>query len=210
MAMLADIGRVQVHPATTGVQARVPYDLADTYWGYVVRPQQGVGLGVMLAQGAAWCVGIAFVIAGAGLWVLPATAETGALLPLRFAVSVVFFALAAMCLWYASRGTQIELQIDTALGEVREVVRNKAGKPTLVGRHGFDSFGAVHLDRQPGAARPVPGHALLVLRFRSGPEGLVVAEGPESRLVGLRDRLARDLIVRDKPGSSSFAMAQAA
>jgi hypothetical protein len=169
-----------------------PKDFAveDTYWGYIVRARSAPPMGMMIGQAVAWIMGIGLAMAGAGVWVLPATSAASEVLPLRFGVSIIFFAFAAILMWFASRGTEPELQIDTALGEVREVVRNRAGRPSLIGRYGFDAIGNVFVER--GAA----GRGLLVMRYKNSAHVMPVAEGSEMALIRLRDRMGRDMMLR--------------
>jgi hypothetical protein len=166
------------------------FDLEEAFWGYIVRPRILAPIRLLISQSLAWGTGILMAMGGAGVWVLPATSANADLLPLRWGISLIFFAFAALLLWYASRGTAAELQVDTALGEVREVMRNRAGRPTLIGRYGFDSVGGVFIGRGLG------GQGQLLLRYENTAQVLLVAEGLESDLIPLRDRMGRDMMVR--------------
>ncbi len=101
-------------------------------------------------------------------------------------------------MWFASRGTKLEVQIDTAQGEVREIVRNRAGRPSLLGSYGFDAIGGVFIDRINGQDRLPMGHAVLVLRYLNTAQTMPVAAGREDDLAPLRDRLGRDLMVKTR------------
>lgn len=165
----------------------------ETYWGYIVRSTEPEQTGVFVMQSLAWLVGIGFVVASLGLWLMPASVMAGPVLGMKLGASVVTAAMAALCLWFASRGTQVEIQIDTRLGEVREVIRNKAGKASMVGRYGFDSIGGVYIDRAAKSRGLSAGN--LVLRYRNTAQTLHVASGGVIGLAALRDRLGRDLMV---------------
>jgi hypothetical protein len=176
----------------------LPYTIDETYWGYIIRANQAPPSGLLLGQAMAWFAGIAFIVAAIGLWVLPLSSTNPDVVPLKLGVSILFFGFAAMLMWFASRGTEAELQIDTALGEVREVMRNRAGKPSLIGRYGFDAIGGVYIDRQ-ATVRGLPmGHGCLMLRYRNTAQTLPVVAGAESQLMKLRDRLGRDLMVKSR------------
>ncbi|SMY09047.1 hypothetical protein [Flavimaricola marinus] len=186
------------------------FEVDETYWGYIVRSSEQTPVHVVLIQGIAWMIGIAFVVATLGLWVLPSTVTHGPALGLKLGATVVTSSIAALTLWYASRGTQSEIQIDTRLGEVREVIRNKAGKASLVGRYGFDAIGGVFIDRSGASNGLSKGN--LVLRYRNTAQTLHVASGGLMGLAPLRDRLGRDLMIMPKnpQGASGGEAGQAA
>ncbi len=167
----------------------------ETYWGYVIRSEAPDPVYVVLGQAIAWLLGAGFAVAALGLWVMPSMAFGGGVLPMKLAVSTVLGCIAALLLWFASRGGRTELQVDTSLGEFREVVRNRAGRPSLVGRYGFDAIGSVFLDRAVGRQ----GEACLVMRYRNTTQVVSVAHGEIGMLESLRDRLGRDLMTSLPP-----------
>jgi hypothetical protein len=170
----------------------VCFAVDETYWGYVVRCTEAETGWVQVAQGAAWFAGICFCIAALGLWAVPMTQFDPGLLPMKLGATFIMSGIAVYLLWFASRGTHSELQIDTSLGEVREIVRNQAGRPTLLGRHGFDAIGGVMIDRTTLRK----GRACLVLRYGNTAQLMPVAWGQEHELTGLRDRMGHDMMIR--------------
>lgn len=162
----------------------------ETYWGYVIWSEEPDPTLVVLGQAVAWLLGAGFAVAALGLWVMPSMAFGGAVLSMKLAASTLLGCTAALLLWFASRGGRTELQVDTSLGEVREIVRNRAGRPSLVGRYGFDAIGSVFLDRSVGK----PGEASLVMRYRNTTQIVSVVHGTIGVLETLRDRLGRDLM----------------
>ncbi len=178
------------------VSAPVPSaQVLDAYWGYTISSTALPPLSVVVAQTLTWCVGVCFLLAALGLWVVPGQVSTGADFAMKLALSSVLGGIAALFLWYASRGARIEVQVDIALSEVREVVRNRAGRPTHAARHAFAEFGAAYLDRKT----QVPGAATLVLRFGNTTRVLPVVQGPVAEMEILRDRLGRDLLLTPVP-----------
>lgn len=173
----------------------------ETYWGYILRATARPSLTVLAAQGASWLLGI-LALAGVGaLWFGPSGAVAGELLGFRVGFSTVLTSLGIFLLWFASRGSLAEVQVDTARGEVREVLRNRIGRPTLLGRYGFDAFGDVRLERQAGARRRgTAGHVVLVLQFRNTDHRIEIAAGSSDELGRLRDRLGVDLMLRNRRG----------
>ncbi len=190
------------HEFTGGVSANdqmipvKPYEIEEAYWGYVIHSRQRVPATFILAQMVSWGVGIVFAVIAIGMWILPAAITGDDLLAFKLGATVPIASVSALFLWFASRGSKIEIQIDTNRGEVREVLRNRAGRSTLLGLYGFDSIGGVFMERENRQPADKPGEAQLVLRYRNTAQVLRVAHGPEVMLEALRDRLGRDLMVR--------------
>ena len=187
-----------VSPRRVTIGATAPrgsFRVIDTYWGYIVEKSDGPRTVVALLQLAAMLVGCSLLAVALGLMLLPEALAGGVDMTLRAGASVICGGAAAYLLWFASRGTQSEVQIDTLQGEVREVVRNRAGRPSLVGRYGVDSIGGVFLDRTAGRGDV----ATLVLRYRNTAQILPVATGLPQTLEPLRDRIGRDLMIQRAP-----------
>lgn len=195
MTAYSDIDEMERDDARPDAERPV-FKFEETYWGYIVRPLDDDPLAVRILMGMAWGIGIILAIATLGLWMMPHSMIGEDVFGMKLGATVLMAGLAAFFLWYASRGTRTELQVDTSLGELREVVRNQAGKPTLVGRYGFDAIGGVHLERSAGG----PGDTCLVLRHGNSGQMLQVAWGPEGQLTALRDRMGHDLMVRPQNG----------
>lgn len=168
-----------------------PFTVDETYWGYIVRKAEGTSAVTVILQGISMFLGASFAAASLGLLLVPDAVAGSIDFTMRGVASIFFAGTAAYLLWFASRGSQSEIQIDNSLGEVREVVRNRAGKSTLIGRYGYDSIGGVFLDRAEGRS----GKAVLMLRYRNTAQTLPVASGKVSDLEPLKDRLGRDLML---------------
>jgi len=195
MTALPDIDDFLVAHADRFAPLAAPtFEVEEQYWGYIVRATEVAPFAERLVPMMAWVGGIAFAVAGLGMWLLPQSMLGGDVLAMKLGMTSMLIGFAGFLLVYASRGTRTELQIDTALGEVREMVRNHAGRATLIGRYGFDSIGGVFLDREPGSG----AEAALVLRYRNTVKTLPVARGQERHLTALRDRLGRDMMLRTK------------
>ncbi len=186
--MTAPVGqKFSANPATFSVE--------EIFWGYKIRSNLGAPLGLMLAQVISFFFGACLLTAAFGLFVMPSMMFSTDVGAMRIGVAVLFAGLAAYLLWFASRGTKSELHVDTSLGEIREVISNRAGRPSTVGVYGFDTIGGVFLEQ---AARE-DGMMTLVLRYRNTAQTVPVAIGTEAQLMGLRDRLANDLMVLPEP-----------
>lgn len=162
----------------------------ETYWGYIVRKAEGPATPTMILQGISMFLGACFAAAAAGLMLVPDSMAGSIDIMMRGGASVLFAGMAAYLLWYSSRGLKSEVQVDTSLGELREVIRNRAGRSTLVGRYGFDSFGGVFLDRTDAKNN----RAVLMLRHGNTSQTLPLAMGTPEELELLRDRLGQDLM----------------
>ena len=170
--------------------ARLPqFSVEETYWGYIVRPDGRPRLSIRLQQWLATLIGAGFMTAALGLILVPQLTVESMDFTMRAAAAIMFAGVAIFCLWFASRGAVAELQIDNNLGEVREVVRNRAGQSTLLGVYGFDAIGGVYIERKQGALSE------LVLRYRNTSQTLPVACGHALTLERLRDRLGQDLML---------------
>lgn len=162
------------------------FAVEEAYWGYAVRPADAGSWPLRLAQGLAWLGGIGLVVLAAGLLMGPAVDP--ALDAMRQGLGAVAAAAAALLLWFASRGSVVELQVDLARGELREAVRNRAGHPTVLGRHGLDAVAALEMDRGPGRS------ATLSLRLQGSDRRIPVASGPVADLGALLRRLQADIL----------------
>ena len=167
------------------------FEVEDTFWGYIVRSGQRPPLGVVVSQVVSFFVGACFLTAAVGMLIVPTLMLDAELAVLRLGVATVFAAFAIYLLWFASRGTRTELNVDNSLGEIREVIRNRAGGQTDIGVYGFDAIGGIFLELDEDT-----GHSNLVLRYRNTARTIHVAEGTEAQLIGLRDRLGLDLMVQ--------------
>lgn len=180
------------------------FNILETYWGYVVRPKGGPRLIIQIQQLLATLVGASFLAAAFGMLLVPQMAVGTLDFTMRAGAAVIFCGIAAFCLWYATRGTVSELQIDNNLGEVREVIRNRAGTSTLLGSYGFDAIGGVYIERREG------NNSELVLRYRNTSQKLPVARGHASTLEHLRDRLGQDLMLGHMSAIANQSTAPAA
>lgn len=174
------------------------FDVQETYWGYVIKGTERAPIWLVATQAASWAIGVLFAMMAAGLLVMPGTGAGADLVLFKMVAAGPMAAVAVLLFWYASRGTRIEVEIDTSRGEVREVLRNQAGRSTVLGLYGFDSIGGVFLERHRDDWNRSKGQAALVLRYRNTAQVLRVARGTEPVLEGLRDRLGRDLMVRKR------------
>ncbi|RYG91910.1 hypothetical protein EU803_05520 [Loktanella sp. IMCC34160] len=174
----------------------------QTYWGYVLQGQGDEMKLANISAGAAWLVGIGFMIAAAGMWIMPGAVFSGSVLGMKLGSSVVLAGIGALLLnWSGKTGDQI-VEVDTTRGEIRFVVQSRVGRPAVVGRIGVDAIGGVLIDRSR------VGLCTLKLRLGNTHRTIDLISGPEADLVPVRDRLGRDLLVgaRGAPSTEKRAV----
>lgn len=195
------------HSSAMGLQGRAQvlnahrdktmgFAVEDAYWGYVIRSTARTPLYQNFVQGVAFVLGLVLLLATLGLWLLPDSLLSGPVLGLKFGASTIASMAGWYFLWYASRGTRTEVHVDTRLAEVREVVTNRVGRPTLLSRHGFDAVAEVAIDIDE-AAGPSRRPACLVIRNEETSALVRVASGSREALDRLRQKLGRDLMVAE-------------
>lgn len=168
----------------------------DTYWGYIIKKDDSGRMATMVMQLGSLVSGAGLLAAGLALLFIVPELAAPADLVMRGVVSGLFFGIALFLLWFASRGTVSEIQFDLSLGEVREIVRNRTGRSSLISRFGFDSIGDVILDRTYAA----DGQAVLALRYRNTAQILPIFLADITTLMPLRARMQADLL------SATFAV----
>lgn len=186
----ATISTSKMHAPTPCDLPRDGFCTEETHWGYIVRSTNDTGHSMIFTQSLSLIAGAALLAAALGMWIIPGMLFSVDALMMRLFSTIVFVAASAMLLWYASRGTISEIQIDNARGEIREVIRNHTGRMSLLACYSFDSIGKVVLE--PSAKN---GPASLVLLYRNSSESVEVATGREGALSTLHDRISRDVIV---------------
>ncbi len=165
----------------------LPFEVRQAFWGYAIRSTEGAPVLLQVAQGAVMAIGATFVASAVVLLLSPADGDH--LSVPHLGAAILLMASAIFLLRFATRGTVVELQVDVAQGELREIVRHRIGPSTLVDRHDFDPAASLHIHRQG----PVLALPCLILHHRGSDEGLCIAQGPEPVLLQLRARLAHDL-----------------
>lgn len=166
----------------------------ETYWGYIVRSTARTPLILRALPGLAGLIGLGFAFLTLGLWLMPDAILHGPVAGMKLALSSLFTTAAAFFLWYASRGTQSEIEVDTRLAELREVVHNRAGRPTLLARYGFDAVSDLTVDPASRTGARSKSGALVVRDAMSSTQ-VRIASGSVEALDRLRNRLGRDLMV---------------
>ena len=104
------------------------------------------------------------------------------------AASVLMTLLAMPFAWYATRGSKAYIYVNTYQNELREVVPNMIGKPTVLRRIPFSEIGGVRVDHGGEGQR-----AVLLLWQGGSWRRVAVLEGGRGDLTSLREKLAKDV-----------------
>lgn len=184
----------------TDIARTSTFEVEEIFWGYKIRSGRGAPFAVAIGQALSFFFGVCFLTACLGILLLSTVFFDGELGVMRIGSAALFGAAAAYLLWFASRGTRAEVHVDTSIDEIREVICNRAGKPTTVGAYSFDEIGGVFLEENDAT-----GLSQLVLRYRNTDQTVSVADGTDAQLLPLRDRLAHDLLGQTAPSSTRAA-----
>ena len=161
--------------------------VTDHFWGYEVTPNEMVISIATLFRGACGVLTVACGVASVGLWVMPADLFAGTPLAMKAVVSVLLPCLTFMAARVATRGTRISVQIETASGELREVVDGPFGTVHTLASYGLDVVDAV--DNVSSRSEPSFGQVHVQIKD----VGVIsAADGAVLTLRPLRDRLASD------------------
>lgn len=166
------------------------FSVEDVFCGYIIRHGRPAAREVMLAQAVSFFLGVCFLTAAIGMVALPFLLGRGGPELIGMGAGVLFGAIAFYLLWFASRGTDCELHVDTKDAMLREVIANRAGRPTTVAQYSFDDIIEIVLD---SPSEDAVGR--LLLRTQGKGELICIAKALTMQLVPLRDRLAHDLMI---------------
>lgn len=166
---------IQLHP-----------DVRDRFWGYEVRMTQGRnGVSAVIRLGS-YAVSLWFAVAGVMMLIWP-VANLAAVNGAQSAIAITAFCLSAIAAHICATHCPVRVQVDTAAGELREVVDRRFGGEVVLARYGLDAVAQVEVvssDRTPSLGQ---------VHVRINGYGVVpVGDGALSALRPLRDRLAAE------------------
>ncbi|MCF2903525.1 hypothetical protein L0666_00860 [Octadecabacter sp. CECT 8868] len=161
--------------------------VSEVYWGYEASLNEQIVDLSILARGAATILSIAAFIAAAAVWIMPAMTFTGSAFLAKLLISLGALVIGAFTGRHAFRGTRIRVQIDTNVGELRQVITGATGGEITLSRHGLDTVKSVDVV----ASKMDGSFGQVQVTLNSGLV-LAVADGAVATLFSLRDRLAHD------------------
>lgn len=174
-------------------------------WGYSIQTNDQTGYWARLAQALAG--GTAFVSAGVavGIWIFHSPDMGPELLPFKMAFTAMLVLLSVLGLWFATQGTDYELQVDSKNRELREVLRNNKGQSIVVRRLSFKDISSVIFQRD--ASESAQGYANLIIRLKSQTQNIHVVFDKEANLEALREILAQDILKAPEMARSTSSIA---
>lgn len=161
--------------------------VSEHYWGYEISKRiQVIDLAV-LTRAVAGFLTIACFVSAIMVWLVPAMAFTGDVMMGKALASVGMACLGSLMFRFVGRGTRMRVQVDTSVGEIREVVSGMFGSTIVLSNYGLDAIEAVDV----AVSRKDPAFGQLHVALKDGPV-LPVGDGSVVGLGPLRDKIAND------------------
>lgn len=166
-------------------------NVREHFWGYEVRPnEQIIGI-AFLFRSICGLLSVSSLASVIGVWLVPAVSFFGDVMIAKTMATLLFLSLAFVSGRMAARGSQVRVQIDTSVGEFREVVDGPVGKDIVLARYGFDAVENIDV----AFARPNNELGQVQVTFKGEGKAKVriaVGDGMAASLGPLRSRLASD------------------
>lgn len=172
-------------------------ELIEMPWGFRIRPadMEATALDAIVEWGLT-ILGIAFLLAAFGQWIVPGSLYTGDAIMIKFVMTCVLGLAGGVTLSMSARGFRPEVQVDRARHEIRFVSRNPRGRGQILATVDLDQIIGV------GITRSLSGrdcHCLIYLI--DGEKPLRIATGVESEIRRIRKKMD-DFV---KPASERLA-----
>ncbi len=178
---------VSTPPVLTKSDVFMRPNVTERFWGYEISPsEQVIDIAVLLRAMCGFTAVTTFIVA-IGVWVMPMMAFSASAVTAKVMVSILLMCLAFVLARIAARGTRVRVQIDTAAGELREVVDGMFGADVVLAHYGFDSVEKI--DVIPSRTNSTCGQVQILIK---GVGVLPAGEGALVLLGALRSRLATD------------------
>lgn len=175
-------------PEQTGIDFSM---LKTCAWGYtVLRNGSITSRYLMRVEVALIWGGIGIFAMVLGLWLMPGTNNSMAVIGLKTGLSMALGIAAMAMLELAGRGLRREVQFDSGRKQVRSVWRNRKNRTSLQTVLEFEEINSIFVRR-----RKMPqDNAVLNIRYGAKGEVLEVASGEESAMRALWEKLNKDLL----------------
>ena len=125
--------------------------LIEMPWGFRIRPadMEASALDAIVEWGLT-LLGVAFILAAFGQWVLPASLYVGDAIMVKFVLTCILGLAGGVSLAVSARGFRPEVQIDRVRHEIRFVSRNPRGRGQILATVDLDRA-APQISAQDGA-----------------------------------------------------------
>ena len=163
-------------------------EINEAYWGYILSIENKDSKFMNALQAFSLLVGISFLVVATTIWLSPATLLSSDILIFKLIASAALAAAGIILMHFSTRGTYSELEIDVSLGEIREIIRNHHGEPSLLGRYSFSEVNSVFIER----STDLDSVSLRIL-YDNSAQLVEIAKGEVDVLERLCGRLARDV-----------------
>jgi len=181
-----------------GDESEVPVlDVIDMPWGFRIRPADMEAKTTdALIEWTLTFVGVAFLLAAFGQWVLPGSLYVGDAILVKFVLTCILGLMGGVTLSISARGFRPEVQIDRVRHEIRFVSRNPRGRGQILATVDIDQIIGV------GITKSLTGtdcHCLIYLI--DGEKPLRIATGIEDEVRVIREKMDNYV----KPASERLA-----
>jgi hypothetical protein len=177
-------------------------DLIEMPWGFRIRPADMKAKTTdALIEWGLTILGISFLLAAFGQWILPGSLYSGDAIMIKFVLTCVLGLAGGVAISVSARGFRPEVQVDRIRHEIRFVSRNPRGRGQILATIDIDQIIGV------GITRSLSGkdcHCLIYLI--DGEKPLRIATGVEAEVRRIRSKM--DDFVR--PASERLAAKMAA
>ncbi len=163
--------------------------LTETYWGYILRERNPEFTRREISEWLMMVTGFVFLLVGLGQWFLPGALVNVDVVAIKMAITAVFVGMGCACIQASGARTEVEIQVDTALRELRVVERDRRGLTRLSQRIAMRDIDSVFLSKGGG----VESETHLLLEVANSDHPVHVASGTERELRLLQKRMKNDL-----------------
>lgn len=166
-----------------------PVTVRETLWGFIIQSANPGGSWRYVMERAARLAKVGVWLAVIGLWLIPASQAPEVAYTLKAIASVVLLVATHAALVLTRRMGGYAVHVDSGRRELRTAIVTAKGQSWIKASFRFDEIGEAVLER---GRNDTCAHSL-VLRLKTNGQVIQIAVGDEASLLGVHDRLMRDL-----------------
>lgn len=179
----------------TMIEAGGAFTVVPEEYGFSVRPGPAARRRATMVEWAAQYMAFLTIFATVGAVASSAGLSGEAVDIFEAGIVALGFGVAAAFFWVGTRGTALELQVDTYRRQFRTAIRNWRGSERIMEIHDFNNVESAFVHRRTQRERS----ARFCVRTRSEPEGVEMITGDPTALGALHEVLARSLRASQRP-----------